>query len=255
MPVLNVYFYSQGPFQAALGFPHVWIDSFGYGFWFIDLLFRIKKFGHQFFRLTNGKLFGENFFCGLLEMVRKSRQSHENLTVPKAERARFERLLDRWGQFHQTDEVGDAGTVLACSGGDLFLGKTEFSTQSLKGSRLLHGVEIFTLEVLNNRDLHGLFIGYLPDNRRNGRLSSALGGHPTPLAGDKLVAAVCSGSKDHRLNDARSFDGFHQFVQCLFPKLATGLVRIGVDQVDGNFQGGSRTTAGSGLAERLSREQ
>ena len=57
--------------------------------------------------------------------------------------------------------------------GDLLLGQAEFAAQPFKGPRLLHRIQVFALEVFNNRDLHGLLVGDLADHGRDCRLASA----------------------------------------------------------------------------------
>ena len=100
-------------------------------------------------------------------------------------------LLDRRRELEQAQGVGDRRPALADPRGDLLVGEPEVLDELLVGGRLLEGVEVLAVEVLDQ----GLL------ERRRCRRSSRtragivceagpLGRPPAALAGDELEAAV-----------------------------------------------------------------
>ena len=94
--------------------------------------------------------------------------------MSQSEVAFFEQVLHILGQLQQTYEVGNRGPVFSRTGGNLLLREAEFMAQALEGTRLLNRVEVFTLEVFNDGDLHRLSIGDFLNDSRNRRFSRAL---------------------------------------------------------------------------------
>ncbi len=102
----------------------------------------------------------------------------------------LEEVLKRFLQLEQTQGVGHCCAVFAGAIGHVLLRQLEFTHKTLKGARLLNGVEVFALDVLNERDLQCLGLGNLADDGRDAREASALSGSPAALAGNQLIASL-----------------------------------------------------------------
>jgi len=63
------------------------------------------------------------------------------------------------------------------------LGQLEFRLQPLQGHRFFDRIEVFALDVLDQRDGNRGFIRDIAHHRRNGFLASLLAGAPAALTG------------------------------------------------------------------------
>ena len=88
----------------------------------------------------------------------------------------------------------------------------------------LDRVQIFTLNVLDQRQLQHLRIGDILNDHRNFREPGELGGAPSALAGDDLVA-VSDVPDDQRLNDAVGTNRGGQLLQAIWPEDRSRLQR------------------------------
>src|SRR5690606_23312336 len=91
------------------------------------------------------------------------------------------------------------------AGRELLVGAVEVLEQLLVGGRLLEGVELSPVEVLEERVAQEVVVLDVADDRRDGLAAGELGRPPAPLTHDELVPAplaVGEGAHDDRLQDA-----------------------------------------------------
>jgi hypothetical protein len=96
--------------------------------------------------------------------------------------------LDQRREFQETETVGDAASIPSDALSEFLLSPTILGDQSLIRLGLLHRVQVFTEQILDQRHLEALGIGGFSDDRRNLREASELGRSPPALADDQLVA-------------------------------------------------------------------
>src|SRR5215472_13378030 len=116
---------------------------------------------------------------------------------------------------------------------DVLLGVAEF-LERLIAHRLLDGIEVGALHVLDDRKLERLAIARLEKNDRNVVHAGALRRAPAPLARDDLVmiGRAAQGSHHDRLDDAALADRRCELVEL---DLGIGLTRvagIGLEKLD-----------------------
>ena len=97
-----------------------------------------------------------------------------------------------------------------------------------KGARLFDRVEVFALEVLDERELQHVLIGRFADNDRRLRQPRPLRRPPAAFASDefKLVAALAG---DQRLDDPVLFDRGDEFIEMVVAENGARLERRGHD--------------------------
>jgi hypothetical protein len=143
----------------------------------------------------------------------------------------FDQVLDHGFEFQETQCIGDGRAVFSRALGDMFLREIELVGEALEGARLFHGIQIFALEVFDERHLERKFLRDLADNHGNARQRRPLRGAPAAFAGDQLVAKA-DPSDDERLNDPACTDRAGELFESLFAKARAWLIRAGIDEVD-----------------------
>ena len=143
--------------------------------------------------------------------------------------AAFGHLPHLRGQLQQPQTVGNSRAGLAHAGCHLILGKTAAVNQRLQPLRFLNGIQILTLQVLNNGDLHGLHIGQFPDHHRHLSQSGDAAGSVSPLTGYQLIPAAGQGPHQKGLQHAVLANTLRQFLQRRFVKGLSGLLFVGHD--------------------------
>lgn len=71
--------------------------------------------------------------------------------VARREASLFQKVLNWRFEFQQAHGVSDGGSVFAGAFSHLFLGKMELVDEALKGVSLFNGIEIFALEIFDQR--------------------------------------------------------------------------------------------------------
>ncbi len=114
-------------------------------------------------------------------------------------------------------QVADGGAGTAHGVGRFLVGHAEVIDQAAQGGGFLQRVEVFALDVLDQRHGHGDFVRHVPDDRRYALDARDLGGAPAAFAGDQLefALAVLQRPHDHRLHHALGADRVGQFGQFL----------------------------------------
>ena len=139
--------------------------------------------------------------------------------------------LDHFRQRDQTQQVGHGDAGLAHCLGHLLLGELEFLLQTLQRNRFFDRVEVFTLNILDQRHGDRGFIRHVAHHRRDSLLAGLLAGTPAALPGDNLKAATANGAHHDGLHHALSLDRVGQFFQGLGVHVPTWLVFAALDQV------------------------
>ena len=93
-------------------------------------------------------------------------------------------------QPEKSRDVGDRRAILADGVGDLLLREMEFVRESAVGVRFLHRVEIFALEVFDERGGEQPIVRDVADDDRHLEKAGALRRAPAAFAGDDLVASL-----------------------------------------------------------------
>jgi hypothetical protein len=121
--------------------------------------------------------------------------------------------------------VGDCGSVFTGSFGNLFVVEPEFKYQSLVGFGYFEGVEVFSLDVLDQGDFEEVVISDVGEDDWHFGKASELGSAETSFAGHQLDGSVHV-PNDEGLNDAVGADGLTKFVEGLLVKYGSWLKRV-----------------------------
>src|SRR5690348_7408970 len=111
------------------------------------------------------------------------------------------RLNGLW-QSEQAQGIRDRRAIETHAMGKLLLGPTELREELLIRLRLLHRVQVFAEEILDEGDLQTLRVGRLADHGGNPRQACETRSPPSALPRDELIARANT-ADDDRLNDAR----------------------------------------------------
>ncbi len=95
------------------------------------------------------------------------------------------------------------------------LRQLELVEQALHGHGFFDRVEALALDVLDQRQSQGHFVGDLADHRRDDIELRQLGRPPATFAGNDLVALLVDGTHHDRLHDPLGTNRVGQFFQCL----------------------------------------
>jgi hypothetical protein len=128
------------------------------------------------------------------------------------------------GKLQQPQEVRGraAGTTDRVS--SLLVSHVELVDEPLQARRLFHRVEVFPLNVLDQRHRQRGFVRDFPYQRRDFLQTGHLRRPPPPLAGDELVAVSLNAPYEQRLHQALRLDGRGKFCQRLLVHLGSRLV-------------------------------
>jgi hypothetical protein len=107
----------------------------------------------------------------------------------------------------------------------------KFTHEALESARFLNWVEIFALNILDERDLQRSFVGDLANDSRYAAQAGSLRGAPAPFARQKLKPRV-KAAQNQRLNDSADLNGLSKLGQRLLTKMGAWLVGAWLDQVD-----------------------
>ena len=149
------------------------------------------------------------------------------------------KLQNLVGQLQQTKHIGHGRTALTSLLGDLLLLQTESFNERLVGHSLFNGIQILTLNVLDQRYLSDLQLVAGHDHSGNFVQTRHFCGSPTALARNDLVIFVHNTqlAHDNGLNHAMLADGISQHLQGVIVKILTGLIaaRGNTADFDGSF--------------------
>ncbi len=159
------------------------------------------------------------------------REAGQHLGVAGGELAVPDPALDLRGQGEQPERVGDRGALLADPLGDLLLGQAQIVDQRLEGGRLLDGVQLLALEVLDEGQLQQPVVRDLLHDRRDLEQPRDLGRPPAALPRDQLVLPPLDRPDDHRLEHPVLLHRRRQLLQALLLEPLPRLLPVGHDPV------------------------
>jgi hypothetical protein len=138
------------------------------------------------------------------------------------------------GQLQQAHVICDRRAVLADSSRDLLLRQAEFAAQPFVGGRLIDRIQVFALDVLDERHLEklaGLAAPNILDDDGHPGEPCALGSAPAALARDDAIAAIDLPHHDG-LDDAVCLDRLCELVEARVLESMPRLVVARRDLVD-----------------------
>ena len=157
------------------------------------------------------------------------RKTDQSAAVSLAQSALPHHVEQGLRQREQAQGVGDGAAGAADAEGDLLLGEGKLLHQTAIAGGLLNGVEVFALEVLDQRDLElfsSLELAQL--HRKLGEAGHA-GGAPAALPCHKLIPAVSEVSDQQGLQHPVAGNGIGKLSELLLVEFAAGLLGIRFD--------------------------
>ena len=155
--------------------------------------------------------------------------------VARAEHAGRDAPLNRRWQAEQAERVADVRAGAADPLGELFVGRPEVVEQLLVGGRLLKGVELRAVQVLDERVAEHVIVGRLADDGRDVLESGSLRRPHPALAHHELVAPGAKLPYHHRLQQADLGDGGGELLECVFVEGQARLTGVRRDRADRHF--------------------
>ena len=108
------------------------------------------------------------------------------------------------------------------------MGQLELADQSLNSLCLFERVEVFALNVLDQRHRGRGFVGHVLDEHRHLVEPGQLGGANPAFAGDDFIALRADGADQHRLHDPLRLDALRELVQRALVHARARLVLAGL---------------------------
>ena len=134
-------------------------------------------------------------------------------------------LLDSLIQLQKTHGIRHRRPALGYALCHLVLFEMELIQKPLVGQRFLYGIQVLSLNIFDQRDLHNLQIGIILDDHRYFFQARQLGRPPAPLTGNDLIEAVLF-LYDQRLDNSKLFDGIRKLYKSVLIKLLSRLFRV-----------------------------
>jgi hypothetical protein len=129
---------------------------------------------------------------------------------------------------------------------ELILRAAEVREELLVGGRLLQGVQVGPVEVLEQGITQQVFVIGGPDDGGDDLESGFTTGPKSSLAGDEFIGRGSGRSHHDRLEQADLLDGEDQFRHRLLVEDGAWLARVGGDRFDGEFGVGRAGHGGQG---------
>ena len=128
--------------------------------------------------------------------------------MPHVDLALHQQILYRRYQLQQPQQVGSGRTRAADGIGRLLVRHRKLIDQPLQALRLFQRIEVFALNVLDQRHGQSRLVGNLADQRRHFGEPGQLRRAPAPLAGNDLVAVAraAQGAHENRLHQPLRLD-------------------------------------------------
>ena len=141
-------------------------------------------------------------------------------------------------QLQQAQQVRHGGARAAHRVRRLLVRDAELADEALEGARFFERIEIFALDVLDERHRDGGFVGHPANDGRNGGEARDLRGAPAAFAGDDLVAlrfagrGAVDGANDDGLDDSLRLDRCRQLFERFLAHVDARLVLAPLQQVE-----------------------
>jgi hypothetical protein len=159
------------------------------------------------------------------------RDPFEDLRVALRQLADPHPILHLRHQVQEPEQVADGRAVQAQSFGEVILFKPEPFQVVLEPLRLLDGVQVAPLDVLDQGGLEHLLVVEVDDVDGDGFEAGALGGAEAAFPGDQLIP-VAVGADDERLQHAVLANAGAEAREFVLVERLAGLMRVLADAVD-----------------------
>ena len=140
-------------------------------------------------------------------------------------------LLDRLSQVEQTQLVAHRGARTSDRVRHLLVGQVEFLDQAVESCRLLERIQIFALDILDQRNRRRGFGIQFTNHRRHLLQTRQLRRTPATFTGDQLVM-ISFRSKDYGLHDTLRTNRISQFLQRLLIEVLPWLKATSLNLLD-----------------------
>ena len=188
----------------------------------------------QLFHRAHAQLFPNHLSGQLLHLLfigqpqQCPRMAHRQLMIHHIS-------LKRYRQFQQSQRVSDMLSGLADAGSQFFLCIAQLFDQLFICFRFFDGIEVLSLNIFQQSDLHHLLIIKLHQDGRDLLQPCQLAGTQTALTGDQLIAADRFLHQD-RCKDPMLADGLCQFLQSRIIEALARLIRIRTHFLHGDLK-------------------
>ena len=160
-----------------------------------------------------------------VEREKRARVSHLELSVK-------DQGLDRFCQIQQPQQVGGCGAGAPNGLRRFLVREFELADQSLHAARFLERIEIFPLDVLDQRHGERRRVRHVANERRDFRETGDFRSAPAPLARDDLVAVVPDRPHENGLHQALRPDRSRELLQRAVVHLRARLVAAALQLID-----------------------
>ena len=151
--------------------------------------------------------------------------------------AALDELDHRFWQSKQSLEVRDMATRFVDQRRNFRLAHLLLLGEMLVGARLFDRIEVFALDIFDQRNRHDLTLIQIANNRRNFMQFRPLRSTPAAFARNQLVTTLASqGTDDNRLDDAPLGNGPRQLVERFVVEDLARLIGQRLDMRDRNFR-------------------
>lgn len=181
---------------------------------------------------------------GSFHSQRRVANGEERARMACGEAAVFDHFADWIFEAQKAEGVCDGYTLLARALGGFFLREMKFLHQAVESLRLLDGIQVFALEVFDERDFHGFLVGNIVNDDGNAVHGDKLCGAPAAFASEELISCGTF-ANDERLDDAGAANRLRQFIKSGLGETCTRLVRTGVDEINVDLKDGSGSIGGT----------
>src|SRR6267378_2184892 len=161
-------------------------------------------------------------------------EREQRARVADREPAFVEQRQHRRRELQQAERIGDGGAVATYRVRDVLLRQAEFREQALVAARLVHGREVVTLQVLDQRERQGGAVVHFALHGGDLLPAERLTGPQPPLAGDQLEAAVAARGRAYHngLQQTSLANGRLELFQGRGVDVPARLVGVGADVGD-----------------------
>ena len=153
---------------------------------------------------------------------------HINLLLCQAQ-------LDLGREPEETKIITDRRARLTYSLGKIFLLHIGVLEQTMVGKGYLNGVEILTLDILDECHFHNLLIVCRLDVGGDSRQTCPFASSPTPLPGYNQIGTILELLKRNRLHQPDGLNRESKLRQTLFVEGSPRLIRVGLYTIYINF--------------------
>src|SRR5260221_4403500 len=182
---------------------------------------------HQFLGLADVQVVSEDAFGGQLLFSRR-RQPKDDFGMADREAFVAQIILHFRRQLEEAQGIGYHRAAFPDPARHVFLPQMELLDQLGIAERLFEWIEVFALEIFDQRQFQHRGVVRFPDDGRDFLQADQLGRAPAALSGDQFEKAT-SLAHDERLNNALLFDRISQFLECFRREFLARLKRAGAD--------------------------